>query len=193
MKVNQQTKTVFFFVFGLFLLISCKKELPKCVGNCEEIVFAGIVYDKTNNKPLSNQPIKITLFQNRFCLFCTSYNIASGNTGNDGRFSFTKNFDTSLLKTSRINIIATIPNNYIASAIPIGPGLSSPLKTTGIELTGLDQNAMSNIKFGFYPAALLHINLHRESITIPKDPIVDLDFMFDDTDSGWGIMQSASN
>ena len=180
-------------MFGCFFFYSCKKQLPPCSGNCAAVTFSGIVYDKTTNQSLSNQNISINLYRNSYCIICSSYKLALGKSNNDGHFLFNTEFDTSLLKTYYIGINVSVIKNYILYAEPVGPGISGYPTSSSVAFSNIDLIAMRNLKFGFYPKTLLHINLHRATPIISQYPILDLEFIFDNQTSIWGLAQSNNN
>jgi hypothetical protein len=193
MKFNLRNTAISFTVLLLTFFYSCKKHLPPCSGNCAAVVFSGMVYDKTSNQPLSNQNLTINLYQNSYCIICSSYKLASGKSGDDGHFLFNTEIDTTLLKTYHIGFNVSVTSNYILNAEPVGPGISQYPTSSSISFYSIDRIAMQNLNFGFYPKTLLHINLHRITPIIPQYPTLDLEFSFDNQLSIWGLAQSNNN
>lgn len=194
MKLNKQYLSLRCIVCIIFFLSSCKKELPPCKSNCDTFNFSGIILDKTNNQPISNAKIDITLYHRFSCILCSSYKLISDKPNKDGRFDFNTEFDTTLLKDYVINVDVSVPTSYISYAEPVGPGISTSTATSSvIKFYQVDVTAMKNLVFEFYSKSLLHINLHRTSPIMPQHPFLDLEFDFANTTSVWGIEESNAN
>lgn len=177
-----------------FLFSTCKKDLPPCKGQCADVVFAGVVYDKTSGDPLNSQEVTVNLFHNPGCLFCTSYKVTTGKTGGDGHFLLNTSFDTSLLSDYHLNISVPVPPNYLQYVQPVGPGIVADNKAyASLQFYYLDQDSLHHLSFGFYPKTLLHINLHRTTSIVAAYPTVSLEFQFDGKSSIWGIEQRSTN
>ena len=179
----------------LLCTTTCSKSLETCTGNCGGIDFTGFVFDKTNNQPLANQTITVTLYQKRPCLPCASYTLVSGQSTNTGSFLLSASFDTTLMKNHYLGISASCPPNYITHPTPVGPGiLPEKSPQLSIQSFDLDPLVLNNLSFGFYPGALLTINLHRTTDIVTREPQLSLVFALDGNNlSGWGLEQSASN
>jgi hypothetical protein len=190
------------FISGIiFCLHSCRKEkLSNCSGNCSELIIAGLIYDKTTNIPLSNQNINVSLHQNPGCLICSNPDIISGKTGKDGRFRLTTEFDTTLLRDNYLIVSSPIPANYLLYPEPIGPLTpANTVQSSSIVFYSLDSTAInndsasiSNIHFGIYPMAPLHMNFHRSNAAIAFQTL-DLEINFDDKNMGWGFYITNTN
>lgn len=175
------------------LFCGCKKEIPSCSGNCTDINFAGFVYDKSLNLPLSNQNIDIILYQNSSCVICSSNIIASGKSDINGRFSITATFDTSLLSKYYIKVIATATENFIHYPQAVGPGITNSAAKITRQFTTIDPPAFQNLRFDFYPRVLLKLNLHRTSPPVPQYPYLVQSYTFDNQTLNWGLDERPSN
>jgi hypothetical protein len=194
MTITLKTKIHFLFIGFLAVFTSCKKELPTCKGNCSEVIFSGLIYDKTSNQPLGNRDIKIDLSPNGYCIGCVHYKIASGKSSNSGSFSFSKVFDTTLLTKNHIGVNVSVPNNYIQNAEPVGPGLTPDNNSwSSVSFYNMNLVAMRNLSFGFYPKTLLRINLHRTTQVTSQNNHLGLEFEFDGKSSIWGLMLRPTN
>ena len=190
------------FISGIiFCLHSCRKEkLPNCSGNCSELIIAGLIYDKTTNIPLDNQNVKVSLHQNTGCLICSNPEMVSGKTGKDGRFRLTTVFDTTLLRDNYLIVYSPIPANYLLFPEPVGPLTpANTVQSSSIVFYSLDSTAInndsasiSNIHFGIYPMALLHMNFHRSN-TATEFPTLDVNINFDDQNMDWGFYMTNTN
>jgi hypothetical protein len=162
---------------GLVILLgACRKESAPCSGNCGVLQVEGTVYDLSGNLPLSGQPIYVTLNQNEFCLPCSSFKLASGLSDNNGHFQLSYSLDTNLLKGYHIIVSVPVPSNYISFPV-LKDSLSGKTNlstqsanTRNFGYTNLD--SMHNLKFGFYAAAPLRVNLHRVSAIVPQTPLL---------------------
>jgi hypothetical protein len=191
MKVGRNDKRVFVSIWLLLFAGSCHKTIPySCEGNCQVVHFSGTVADASTNQPLVNQPVNIGLYQNVFCLLCPPYQIASGPSDKNGRFEFSKEFDTSMLKNDHIDVSVTVSENYILYPDFPGSGSQSAEK---VEFYTADTAQLNHIFFGFYPKALLKINLHRISPVVPEQPYIILQISFNTRETLWSFMMSDNN
>ena len=177
----------------LICLNTCKKDLPSCNGNCSTFNISGIVYDKTTNQPLINQLVKVDAQPISYSLISLENMIGSVKTDNSGHFNINISFDTSWFKNYYLLITPTVPNNYLEY---VDNGQSSSSNVYAVRLYSFDSSNYNNIKFGFYPKALLKINLHRTTIVISQEPELFLNFSFQgqtSINSVIGINQSDSN
>lgn len=187
-------RTFLFIACLAIQFCSCKKQVPACSANCYEVVFAGFIVDKSLNIPLPNQSIAIALRQSGNCWICSSKNIASGKSNSAGYFFITATFDTSLLKTYYIDVLATAADNFINNAQPVGPGiLNSKDNLSRRRFSTVDTGAFKNLRFDFYPRAFLKINLHRTSAIVPQYRNLNQSYTFDDHSSVWGLEERTSN
>jgi len=192
--MNSLNKTFLTIACLIMLFCSCRKQVPDCSGNCSDFVFAGFIYDKSLNTPLPNQSIDIVLYQSGGCWLCSSKTIASGKSNSNGYFSITATFDTSLLKEYYLQVSATAADNFINNAKPIGPGiLNSQDNLSSKQFSTIDTGAFKNVRFDFYPRALLKINLHRTSSTTQQYPSLIQSYTFDNRTSIWGLDERATN
>lgn len=144
--------TSFFFAS---IACSCRKEQPACNGNCVNVTISGIVDIKTTGAGMANVPVEVNWFKKGFCIGCTSYKVASGKSGSDGKFSFNTNIDTSLFKDYFLSVRVPADTNYISGSAIGGQDFN--------ELRFYDSATLllQNLKFNFYPKAYLTINLHH--------------------------------
>ncbi len=177
-------------------LSSCIKEnLPRCSGHCSNITLAGIIFDKTTNLPLRNISFDANLYLNSFCLlFCTSYNVGSCKSGNDGRFTLNADIDSTLMQNFHLVAGAAIPSNYLLYPEPVGPGIQQNLvSSSSVEFFSLDSPEMKNLEFGFYPKTLLKMNFHRATPIQTPNPSIVLEIGFDNQKSVWGFDETDLN
>ncbi len=180
----------------LCLAPSCKKELPPCNGNCTDIVFAGKIYDATNNQPIPNQTVSILLHPTAYCVICDPYVLPSAKSGNNGNFELSTSFDTTLLRSNYIIVRVNTPPNFLQYAT--GPNTNAPSNNPKDYrfYQPIDLNTLTNLKFGFYPKATLQINMHRTSAIIKdqSDLLLEVKFLDSTNNSSiLGFIQSASN
>ena len=147
---NNHFKVIFTLIIFSLLINSCKKNQPTCSGNCVNINVNGKAYIKTNNAALPNVPVEINWGSKRYCLFCSSYKVASGKTDNSGNFNFNITIDSTYFKDYFLGVSVPSLANYITI-----PGANDN------RFYQFDLNALQNLKFEFYPKTYMTIKLHR--------------------------------
>jgi hypothetical protein len=91
---------------------------------------------------------------------------------------------------------ATIPNNYLLFPELVGPGIQQyPVSLSSVEFFNLDSPEMKNLVYGFYPRALLNMNLHRTTPIQPQNLSIFLEIGFDNQTprAVWGFDQTDLN
>jgi hypothetical protein len=91
---------------------------------------------------------------------------------------------------------AAIPNNYLLFPELVGSGIQQgPVSQSSVEFFNLDSPEMKNLVFGFYPKALLNMNLHRTTPIQPQNVSVFLEIGFDNQTprAVWGFDQTDLN
>lgn len=146
--------TVLLIIFGSFIF-SCRKDQPNCSGNCVNISIRGNTYIKTSGVALANVPVEVNWFRKAYCIGCTSYKIASGKSGNDGKFNFNTTIDSTFFRDYFLSVRVPTDTNYIT--VPSVGGVNFNEE----RFYDFYPNAMQNLKFEFYPKAFLTIKLHR--------------------------------
>lgn len=193
MKRSDRNIQTMFLLFIVILLTSCKREMPKCTGNCVDVRFAGTVFNKATNTPMSGQVVNVYMNKSGFCLFCPLRKIGSVKTESDGSFSLMSTIDSTLLNENHLVVSMKKPNGYISYPEPVGPGiLPNTPEYLSVDFYDLDPSRMEHISFGFYPRTLLKINLHRTTPVSP-DKYLSLEFKLDEQTSVWGLRESNSN
>ncbi len=157
---------------------SCNKDLPACRGNCDLVTFSGDVAEFTSGQPIGNQTIKVILKQNTYCLLCSTYNVASGNSDANGHFEFKKNMDTSLLQDYHIEVELTTSDKYITRIAPADSSVGYLYPRTTLFSFWNINSSLNNIQFRIYSKTSLRLNLHRNTVIISGREYVDLQYYF---------------
>lgn len=142
------------------IIYTCKKDQPRCSGNCINISISGNTYIKTNGSALTNIPVEVNWFRKAYCIGCTSYKIATGKTDSDGKFNFNTTIDSTFFRNYFLSVRVPADTNYITV-----PG-SGGVNFNEERLYDFNLSALQNLKFEFYPRVFLTINLHR---TLPDN------------------------
>lgn len=142
-------------LFLTIIIISCRKDQPTCTGNCVNISISGSTYIKTNGAALTNVPVEVNWFRKAYCIGCTSYKVASGKSGNDGKFVFNTTIDSTFFRDYFLSVRVPSDTNYIA--VPSGSGVNFNEE----RFYDFNSGALQNLKFEFYPKTFLTIKLHR--------------------------------
>ncbi len=152
---NKYFKTItLLIILGLFIN-SCRKDQPTCSRNCVNISISGNTYIKTSGAALTNVPVEVNWFRKAYCIGCTSFKVASGKSGNDGKFSFNAIIDSSFFRDYYLSVRVPTDTNYITV---LSNGGANFIEERFYEF---NPNTIQNLKFEFYPKTFLTIQLHR--------------------------------
>ncbi|HVK97096.1 MAG TPA: hypothetical protein VM368_04720 [Flavisolibacter sp.] len=173
-------------------LTSCIKKKLECEQNCANVNFAGKIINKATNTPIQGHEVSASLYRNQRCLLCPAKKVGSGRTNNNGMFSFSAEIDTTVFNDSHITVSVKTPSGFLLYPEPVGPGLSNERQFSSIQFYNFEPVEKANMKFEFYPAVLLTIQLHRSSAISPQRHL-GLEFSFDQKTSIWGLIERDSN
>ena len=176
----------------LFLLHSCKKDVPNCEVNCYGTNFSGIVFDQSNNQPLANQMVSFSLQKKQYCFGCTSYDLGSTISDADGRFSFKKLVDSDYFTDYNFLVTLTLSSKYLLFPAPVEAGPPA-IQTASIRFAYNDTSMFNNLRFGLFPKTLLTVNLHRINPIAPQYPFSAFTIAFGNAGSGSTFVQSPAN
>jgi hypothetical protein len=176
---------------------SChKSKLGPCTGNCQVVQFAGVVVDPGAQKPLAGSSVTVYMPRRQSCTLCGSYQVISGKTKADGTFDLTTTVDTTLVVPHSCTISVQAPANYIAYAVPVGPGIG-PDAFSGTLAWPLPVDSAGVApyeEFDFYQPILLTVQLHRTGGIVSSAPALSLSFsMATGSSSLWGLNESSTN
>jgi hypothetical protein len=146
-------RMVLLIIVCLSLAITACRKKAVCRGNCVDIRISGRMYDAVTNTGFANQAILVQWKPVGSCWFCSTREITSGKTDNNGYFDFITTIDSSIFTTQyKLNVSAKVPSGYLDDY-----GLYSQAY-----LYNYSSNGLTNIQFPFYPAANnFSIKLHR--------------------------------
>ena len=154
LKTTYFKTTVLLILLGSFIN-SCRKDQPSCSCNCVTISISGNTYIKTSGVALTNVPVEVNWFRKAYCIGCTSYKVASGKSGNDGKFNFNTTIDSTFFRDYFLSVRVPADTNYIT--VPSSGGVNFNEE----RFYDFNSNAIQNLKFEFYPKTFLTIKLHR--------------------------------
>lgn len=154
LKIKYCKRIILLVILGA-LINSCRKDQPACSGNCVNISISGNTYLKTSGAALTNVPVEVNWFRKAYCIGCTSYKVASGKSGNDGKFNFNTTIDSSFFRDYFLSVRIPTDTNYIT--VPSSGGVNFYEE----RFYDFNPNAIQNLKFEFYPKTFLTIKLHR--------------------------------
>lgn len=173
--------------------ISCRKHLRDCAGNCALLTFEGTVFNKSTNRPVPNQPVKVQMSYSGFCLLCTTLDVASTKTDTNGHFKIVTEFDTNYFKQNYyLSIQSILPNSYVQYPIAVGSDLSYT-NANNYRMYNTGDSSFKNLLFIYYSKTTLNLNLHRTSAVIAGDSSLELNYKMGNGESASGFQQSQAN
>jgi hypothetical protein len=188
-----------FLSFLLFCSSCHKQNLGPCTGNCEVVQFSGVAVDPGAQKPLSGLTVTVYMPRTQSCLYCGSYQVASGKTKGDGTFDLTVSVDTTKVINQSCTIDVAGPASYITYAVPAGPGIASdPYSDISESVLALDSTGAAPYEeYDFYQSVLMTVQLHRTSAILPSEPFLGLSFAMGVgaslSSSVWGLNETSTN